>query len=65
MNGTWQPWPGKRTFTGDKLLSVRFRSGKIAGTHAGPTILPASSWHGKHDRGPGWPWDIVEVRVEG
>ena len=61
MNDQWIKWTGDRPFRGDKLLSVRFRTGKIAGTHAGPTILPASSWHGLWDKGPGWPFDIIEV----
>lgn len=63
MPDNWLPWDGKRKFKGDKPLSVRFRNGTIADTHQGVTVLPAHQWHGRWDRGPGWGWDIVAVRV--
>lgn len=57
----WQPWDGSRPFKGDKPIKVRWRNGKIAGTHAGETILPACKWNGQWSFGPDWPWDIIEV----
>lgn len=66
----WIKWDGKRPFRGDKEISVRFRNGRIAGTHAGPTILPAYKWRGKwgaQPKGKAFPrnyeFDIVAVRI--
>lgn len=58
----WTPWKGDKAFQSERPVLVRFRNGKIAGTHAGPTILPAKAWNGIHDGTPDWPFDIVAIR---
>lgn len=58
----WHPWDGKRPFTGDKPLRVRFRNGMVS-----KEVLPAHKWRGRWgDPFPdGWAFDVVAVRVEG
>ena len=69
-DGGWIKWDGKRPFRGNAEMSVRFRNGRIAATHMGPTILPAHKWRGKwgvQPRGKAFPrnyeFDIVAVRI--
>jgi len=73
MSDGWIPWDGSRDFKGDALLMVKFRNGRIASTHSGPTILPASKWRGRYGRqypGSGFkgtfpqdcPSDIIAVK---
>lgn len=56
----WLPWDGKRAFRGERMLSVRFRNGRIAQTHQGATVLAAHKWYGVWQDSP---WDIVAVKA--
>lgn len=61
MQTEFQPWNGRRAFTGDKPIRVLFRNGRVS-----KDALPASKWRGRWGTPfpQAWDFDIVGVKPE-
>lgn len=58
----WIPWDGRKPFTSDRVIRVRFRNGRVS-----KAAMPARKWRGKWGAPfpDDWDFDVVAIKEEG